>query len=152
MKAIILTILVLSFSFGLMAQLSCYDIQYTTNPNGSSYYLGQTVTVQGIVTAIKRGSGLYIGDAGGGPWSGLYVYHGTTSNLVELGDLVELTGYVDEYYNLTELTNISSFAFISRNNPVPVTPLSTADLPYNSATSEPYEGVLVRLMRYRSNL
>lgn len=144
MKAIILTILVLSFSFALMAQLSCYDIQYTTNPNGSSYYLGQTVTVQGIVTAIKRGSGLYIGDAGGGPWSGLYVYHGVTSNLVELGDLVELTGVVDEYYNLTELTNISSFAFISRNNPVPVTPLSTADLPYNSAISEPYEGVLVR--------
>ena len=144
MKAIILTILVLSFSFGLMAQLSCYDIQYTTNPNGDSPYNGQSVTVQGIVTAKNPGSAIYIGDPGGGPWSGLYVFNGNASHHVEPGDMVLLTGTVSEYYNLTELTNISATEVLSHNNPIPITPLSTADLPFNSAVSEPYEGVLVR--------
>ncbi|MCD8479290.1 MAG: hypothetical protein LRZ88_03030 [Candidatus Cloacimonetes bacterium] len=144
MKGIILIMLALFLSVGLMAQLSCYDIQYTTNPNGNSPYVGQSVTVRGIVTAVNRGSSFYIGDEGGGPWSGLYVYHGNTSNQVEMGDLVDLTGTVDEYYNLTELVSVTSFNIISRNNPIPVTPLSTADLPYNNAASEPYEGVLVR--------
>lgn len=141
-----LSILALSLSLGLMAQLSCYDIQHTDNPNGDSPYLGQTVTVRGIVTAINRGSTFYIGDAGGGPWTGLYVFHGNTSNLVELGDLVELTGTVDEYFKLTELTGVSSATIISRNNAVPITPISTADLPYgpSNTAGEPYEGVLVR--------
>jgi hypothetical protein len=144
MKGIILIILALFLSVGLMAQLSCYDIQYTDNPNGNSPYMGQSVTVQGIVTAINRGSSFYIGDAEGGPWTGLYVYHGNTSNLVELGDLVELTGTVDEYYNLTELTGVTSANIISSNNSIPITSLSTADLPYNNAASEAYEGVMVR--------
>ena len=144
MKGILLCVLAFTLSVGLMAQLSCYDIQYTDNPNGNSPYMGQSVTVRGIVTAINRGSSFYIGDADGGPWSGLYVYHGNTSNQVELGDLVDLTGTVDEYYNLTELVSVTGFNIISSNNPIPITPISTADLPYNNNASEPYEGVLVR--------
>lgn len=144
MKGILISILALLLSAGLMAQLSCYDIQYTDNPNGNSPYNGQSVTVQGIVTAIKRGHYFYIGDPGGGPWSGLYVFHGNTSNLVELGDMVKLTGTVTEYYNLTELISITSSEVLSQNNPIPITPLSTNDLPFNNNRSEQYEGVLVR--------
>ncbi|MCB5252762.1 MAG: hypothetical protein RBR69_03115 [Candidatus Cloacimonadaceae bacterium] len=144
MKGILISILALMLSAGLMAQLSCYDIQYTDNPNGDSPYNGQSVTVQGIVTAINRGSSFYIGDAEGGPWSGLYVFHGNTSNLVELGDMVKLTGTVSEYFNLTELTSVTSSDVLSQNNTIPITPLSTADLPYNNNSSEQYEGVLVR--------
>ncbi len=144
MKGILLSILAITLSVGLMAQISCYDVQYTTNPSGDSPYDGQSVTVRGIVTAINRDSSFYIGDADGGPWSGLYVFHGNTSNLVELGDLVDLTGTVAEYYNLTELTSITNLDIISQNNPIPITPLSTADLPYNDSDSEQYEGVMVR--------
>lgn len=144
MKNILLSVLAFTLSVGLMAQLSCYDIQQTDNPNGNSPYMGQSVTVRGVVTAINRGSGYYIGDVDGGPWSGLYVFHGNTSNQVELGDLVDLTGTVNEYYNLTELSSVTNLDIISRNNPIPITPISTADLPYNNNTSEPYEGVLVR--------
>jgi len=155
MKGIILTILAISLSLALTAQaLSCYDIQYTEDASGNSPLNGQSVTVEGIVTAINRGSSFYIGDAEGGPWSGLYVYHGNTSNLVELGDLVQLTGTVDEYYNLTELTGVTNSAIISRGNNVPITPISTADLPNNAAASEAYEGVLVRFndVQIKSNL
>ncbi len=154
MKGILITILALTLSMGLMAQLTCYDIQHTDDPSGDSEYNGQSVTVRGIVTAINRGSSLYIGDPEGGPWSGLYVYHGNTSNLVELGDMVDLTGTVDEYYDLTELTNVTSANIISQNNPIPITPLLTSDLPYNNNSSEQYEGVMVRFndVQIKSNL
>ncbi len=144
MKRILISILALTLSAGLMAQLSCYDIQYTTNPNGNSPLNGQTVTVQAIVTAKKPGAFFYIGDAEGGPWSGLYVYHGNTSNRVEVGDLVVLTGTIDEYNGLTELVNVTASEVLSHNNPVPITTISTADLPYAGNAAEPYEGVMVR--------
>ena len=136
MKRILISILALTLSVGLMAQLSCYDIQYTDNPNGDSPYNGQSVTVQGIVTAKNPGSAFYIGDPGGGPWSGLYVFHGNTSNRVELGDMVLLTGTVTEYFNLTELTNVTASEVLSSNNPIPITTLSTNDLPFNNSRSE----------------
>jgi hypothetical protein len=145
MKGIVLSILALSFAVAIMAQpLSCYDIQFTESSSGDSSYDGQSVQVQAVVTAINRDTGFWIGDPDGGPWSGLYVYHRNTSNVVELGDMVLLNGTVDEYFNLTELTNVSSYEVLSQNNQIPVTELSTADMPYGSASSEQYEGVFVR--------
>ncbi|MDD4687122.1 MAG: hypothetical protein RBQ66_01230 [Candidatus Cloacimonadaceae bacterium] len=145
MKGIVLSILALTIAVGIMADpLSCYDIQYTTDSSGDSPYNGQTVQVQGIVTAINAGTGFWIGDQLGGEWSGLYVYHRNTSNAVELGDMVLLTGTVDEYYNLTEFTNVTSYEIISQNNSIPVTTISTQDMPYGSSSSEKYEGVFVR--------
>ncbi|HQQ68234.1 MAG TPA: hypothetical protein PLX77_05340, partial [Candidatus Cloacimonadota bacterium] len=127
MRGIILTILALSLSIGLMAQtLSCHDVQFTPNTNGDSNYKDQTITVQGIVTAVKPGTGFFIGDEGGGEWSGLYVFHGNTSNSVAVGDDVVLTGLLVEYYSMTELTQISSYTILSSNNAVPITPLSTS--------------------------
>ncbi len=144
MKRILIIILALTLSAGLMAQLTCYQIQYTDNPNGNSPYNGQSVTVQGIVTARRPNAAFYIGDAGGGPWSGLYVFHANTSNLVEVGDMVKLTGTVTEYNGLTELTNVTASEVLSGNNPVPITSISTADLPLGGSVGEPYEGVMVR--------
>ena len=143
MKRILISILALTLSAGLMAQLSCYDVQYTADASGDSPYKGQSVTVQGIVTA-KRSGAFYIGDAEGGPWSGLYVFHGITSNLVQVGDMVKLTGIVEEYNGLTELTNVSASEVLSGNNPVPITTISTAALPLGGRVGEPYEGVMVR--------
>ncbi len=153
MKNLILSILALLLAVGLAADpLSCYDIQYTTNTDGSSPYDGQVVTVRAIVTAIKPGSSFYIGDATGGPWSGLYVFHGNTSNLVMVGDDVILTGSVTEYGSdtdpsrrLTELTSITSHQVVSQGNELPpATLLSTAQIANNSPATEPWEGVLVR--------
>ncbi|MDD4100711.1 MAG: hypothetical protein PHT47_06415, partial [Candidatus Cloacimonetes bacterium] len=145
MRGIILTILALSVSIGLMAQtLSCKDVQQTTNPNGDSIYKDQVITVQGIVTAVKSGTGFFIGDEEGGEWSGLYIFHGNTSNNVAVGDFVVLTGLLVEYYNMTELTQVSSYSIISSNNAVPITTLTTSQLPFGAATSEVYEGVMVR--------
>lgn len=152
MKGIVLTFLALTIAVGIMADpLSCYDIQFTENPNGRSPYENQIVDIQAIVTAVKANNFYYLGDPDGGPWSGLYVYHRDSSNLVQVGDEVIVTGKVLEFnYNnqwthtLTQITDVSNVDILSSGNPVPPAAiLSTSELPRNNAISEKWEGVLV---------
>jgi hypothetical protein len=58
--------------------------------------------------------------------------------------MVLLTGLLVEYYNLTELSQVSSATILSSNNPIPITLLSTADMPNTGTAGEAYEGVFVR--------
>ncbi len=121
--------------------LSVSNIQYTTDPSGDSPYKGQTVEVVGVVSYIEPNSqkqlvgGYGISDAGGGPWSGVYVYDNV--HRPEYGDRIQITAVVDEYYNLTELKSVSAFAVLSASNAMPVT--YTTALTVNQ---EAYEGVL----------
>ncbi|MDY0337737.1 MAG: metallophosphoesterase [Candidatus Cloacimonadaceae bacterium] len=135
--------IILSLVAGMLAAqpvLSCYDIQYTMEPDGISPYLDQEVTVLGIVSGTGyNGNRYYITDETGGPWSGLFIYN--NSNQPSLGDLVQITGIVDEYYDLTEITDVSSFQVISQNNPLPEPSiLSTGTL---AGVAEAWESVLV---------
>jgi len=151
MKYTISVLLLLMVSAVLTAQVkTCYDIQYTTDPSGNSPYMNQTVTVQGIVTGVRyyTGStasnfGFYISDPEGGPWRGLLVY--TNQHSPQLGDMVLLTGNVAEYYNLTELTSVSSYQVLSQGNPIPEPQLiNSGDLSF-PATGEQWESVLVKV-------
>jgi len=81
--------------------VSIHDIQYTTDPSGDSPYKGQTVVTRGVVTAVAS-KGFFIQN-GTGAWDGIYVYLGSSPG-VNVGDLVEVKGYVKEYYGLTELS------------------------------------------------
>jgi uncharacterized repeat protein (TIGR01451 family) len=120
-----------------------YGIQYTTDPDGGTYpslCAYETVTVQGIVYAVY-GSGYFIADAAG-PWHGIYVYN---SNKPTLGDEVQVTGQVREYYGITEIGYISDQTVLSSGN-VPYGPsiVTAAQIPYDDpATSEGYESVYV---------
>ena len=115
-----------------------YDIQYTTDPSGDSPFDGQTnITTEGIVTALYY-NGYFIEDPSGGAWNGLWVYD---SNTPALGDRLRLTGTVDEYYNLTELKDLTSYQVVSSGNPIPEPEvLATGDV-----SQEQWEGVLVRV-------
>ena len=120
MKGIILSILSLTVAVGIMAvPFSCYDIQYTENASGDSPYEGQTVDVTGVVTAVIPGTGFYMADPGGGPWSGLYVYGRNSAAQVSVGDEIIATGDIIEYSGLTELSLPTNIQIISNNNPVP---------------------------------
>ncbi len=129
---------------------TCYEIQYTTDPSGNSPFLGQSVTVQGIVTAPKyfTGSsttnfGFMISDPQGGPWSGLFIF--TNQHSPQLGDLVQVTGTIDEYYGFTELVYPSAFQIISSNNPLPEPSLITTGALASPVTGEQWESVYVKI-------
>ena len=142
-------ILVFTVVVSVVFATTIYDIQYTTNPGPDGTYPspldGQDVTVIGIVTGANFDNGntmFFMSDPEGGAWHGIYVYDLETGPA--LGDEVEVTGTVSEYYGLTELgwctINILSFG-----NTVPA-PISVTTLNLVvPAQAEQYEGCLVEV-------
>ena len=151
MKRFLLLTLAVFLIGAISAQvLTCRDIQYTTAANGDSPYANQAVTVRGIVTAPKfftgtnpLNYGFMISDPDGGPWSGLLVF--TNRYFPEIGDLVEVSGSVSEYFNFTELVSLTGYTVISQGNTVPTAALVTCGTLANPATAEQWESCFVRL-------
>ncbi|CAN5584501.1 hypothetical protein BH10BAC2_BH10BAC2_11100 [soil metagenome] len=123
---------------------------YTIQGSGVASALdGTIVTTEGIVTADFQGTnqlgGFYLqdvnGDGNSSTSDGIFVF--TTTFDVHVGDIVRVTGEVDEFFTMTEIKNISDVAVQSTGNavmlPVVITlPVATAD------GLEQYEGMLVK--------
>ncbi|MBX3053898.1 MAG: endonuclease/exonuclease/phosphatase family protein [Caldilineaceae bacterium] len=113
------------------------DIQSSLNSGDDSAFVGQSVSVQGIVTGIY-GSLFFVEEPAGGPWSGIAVFqrgHGVAE-----GDAVQVTGVVAEYYDLTQIEP-TAVEILSSGNPLP----APAGLTAKEAAGEQWEGVLVHL-------
>ncbi|MEL6637733.1 MAG: phospholipase D-like domain-containing protein [Bacteroidota bacterium] len=127
------TLGLLFLGFHLNAQ-TIAEIQGT---GGASPYANQTITTTGIVTATES-RGYFLQD-GVAPRSGIYVFDNSQSPNV--GDEVRLSATVVEFYELTELTDVSNFELLSADNPLPAPILlSTA-----AVADEDYEGMLIRI-------
>ncbi len=107
------------------------DVQYSPFGGGYSGYTNYNVTLQGVVTSDTsdiKGYGTtsflrsYIQD-GSGPWSGIEFSFGGSlgTELLNLkrGDLVTLTGTVQESFGVTVINNITAYNVVSANNPLP---------------------------------
>lgn len=94
------------------------------------------VTVRGIVTnGPELGTIRYLQDG----TAGMAVYSSSLSN-VQPGDSIEVTGVLDLYNNLMEISPVNSFTIISSGNPLPAPFVLTMAVGY----SEIYEGRLVQ--------
>ncbi len=113
-----------------------YDIQYTPSASGVSPLAGMTVTTHGVVTAVRSDGRFYMQDSSS-TWNGIFVFENDT--VVEVGDSVEVTGPVLEFFDLTEFGNGSIVKVLSSGNPIP----AALEVDANTANTEPYEGVLV---------
>ena len=100
-------------------------------------YTGTTVVTNGVVTGVF-GSLVSVQD-GQGPYSGIWMFGPNVP--VVVGDDIEITGTVAEYYGLTQLTGVS--VVINAQGAALPTPevLSTA----TAASEEQWEGVLVQV-------
>ena len=116
------------------------DIQYTTDPLGSSPRSGQTVTTTGIVVATYP-RGYVIEDAEGGAWSGIYIYD--SNHVPVAGDEVLLAGTVAEYYGLTEIQEVTWYTVTQTAQPLPPAEVITVGRATDDSSFEAYEGVLV---------
>lgn len=134
MHRILLTLALAACTSTTATGLTIHDIQYTTDPSGDSPYAAQVVTTGGVVTAVHYdGFLMYEGPA---PWQSIFVYTYTAGPTI--GDEVQLTGTVQEYFGMTEIVNLTSFSVISQGNPV--TPLV---LPVADVGQEQYEAALI---------
>jgi len=102
----------------------------------SSPYLDQYVTTSGYVMA-KNSNGFFLQDAEAA-WSGIWVLDFGDAN-ASVGDEVEVSGQVLEYYNLTELDiTEGNFNLLSSNNTL-FNPILITE------ATEDYESVLVKV-------
>lgn len=127
--------------------VTIYDIQGQTthspmadqieDQNGVQELGYGEVSTSGVVTA-NFGTNYFIQD-GEGPWNGLLVYD--PSRNPQIGDSIIITGIVKEYWNVTEMTEISTYYHLANGKPLPeTTVINTGD------ASEEYEGVLVKVI------
>ena len=128
----ILSLILISISTCTFAQ-SIYEIQ---GQAASSPYNTQEITTRGIVTAAFS-TGYFIQD-GDSAWCGLYVYDDTQTPAI--GDSIELTGTIEEYYDLTELKTITEYKVLSSGNDLPEPIVITT-----GEAQEKWESVLVRV-------
>jgi len=129
-----------------------------------SAYLGQTVQLRGIATGMRedenaRGARfhtVFIQDLPGGEdgnpetSDGIPVFFGPSRPPIEIGDVLNVSGVVTEFYGLTEIDfRDLSWAIDGRNHPLPE-PIEL-DPPVDNRAAETYyeyfEGMLVKLPR-----
>ncbi len=143
MKKLVL-FLILAFSVAILSATTIYDIQYTTNAGDGTYpspLVDQEVTVTGIVTGVgfTSAQSFFISDPEGGAWHGVMVYGADATDL-QVGDEVEVTGTVTEYYGYTEIGQTPTVTVLSSGNEVPA-PVEIGC----SQVDEAVEGCLVKL-------
>ncbi|MDX1283542.1 MAG: phospholipase D-like domain-containing protein [Draconibacterium sp.] len=107
-----------------------------TISNARKKNIGETVTVSGIVTNDNElGKIRYLQDT----TAGIAIYDNKTDD-TKRGDSITVTGVLDDYNNLLEIIDVSSFTKHSSNHQLPEPKILTID-----AIGEEYEGQLVRI-------
>ena len=113
--------------------VSIYDIQGQTE---DSPFDGEIVSTTGIVTA-SFGTYYYLQN-GTGLWNGLFIYESGRNPAI--GDSIIVTGLITEYYNKTEMSDITDYYFISSNNQLPApVEVATGDI------EEGHESILIQV-------
>ena len=126
-----------------------YTAIYEIQGSGTeSPLLAQVVSVEGVVSGDFQGSeglnGFFIqdpaGDSNEETSDGIFVFAPASLD-ISVGDRVRVKGTVSEYYELTEITSVSSLLFCETT--LPLEPVMV-DLPVTEADDlEIYEGMLV---------
>ena len=136
-KLLVVFLVLLAVSLFGQTVVTIEDIQ---GHAASSPYNGQSVTTYGVVTGVFS-RGFFIEMKPGGAWKGIYVYQGYSwTPDVGVGDSVEVTGTVSEYYDFTEI-NSSSYTVLAQTTPPDPVTVTTG-----AAGDEQYEGVLLNLL------
>ena len=125
------------------------DIQGT---GATSPLEGQTVTTEGVVTAVydeggKKGFFLQTAGTGavknpGDASDGIFIYMGTRTDYPMRGDSLRVSGKVSEYFNQTQIT-ASAIEKLTEALAAPKA-VEIDTLPAGDDAREPYEGMLVR--------
>ena len=138
MRLIFLSLGIFSASI-LSAQTVTHTIHEVQGELFSSPLIEQIVTVRGIVTSTAE-YGYFIQD-GDGAWNGVFVYDNTY--IPDVGDDIVVQAEVTEYFDNTELLNLTYFETLSSGNAMPNA--SQQSTGFLGATGEPYEGSLVTI-------
>lgn len=136
-------------------QVTIRDLQYTIYSDGESGYVGQEVTVQGVVSASSKDGDSpdfnWIQDVNTTEWGGIRVVSDVASanfNNTSRGELVQVTGTVEENFGFTQIriddnNDYQILATVGAPTPIDVNP---DDFTSYSLANEKYEGLLLRMV------
>lgn len=123
--------------------LRIFDLQFSGTGNGESRFAGQTVTVEGVVTAARRDCDLeyvYLQDPADSIYAGISLIPNQDLNNVYRDQHLRVTGTVQENFGVTYL-NVSSVAGLPASSTVQPVSVNPSDTTLNM---EAYEGMLIR--------
>ena len=131
-----------SILLGTLFFISTFVSAQSSISDARNQSVGSTVTISGIITnGYELGTIRYIQDNS----AGIAIYDNRMPE-VNRGDSITVTGVLDDYYNLLEITNVSNLTVHSSGNDLPQPVLLTID-----QIGESYEGRLVRLNNIQIN-
>jgi len=148
-----LTVLLISQPVAIHAQVVDIINLHQNDANGiplAPYNIGAQVTVEGVATVATgvystRNFEIFLQDQTAG--INIFVYNSIPLP-VRTGDLVRVTGKIQQYKGLTEIGDLSEIKVLSHGNPVPQ-PLTLTcrqvEQSFQSDNSEPNEGRLIRI-------
>lgn len=128
-------------------RLSIYDLQFTFDPSTDSPYEGEVVTVRGFVTASQMPYDLgyvYIQDTAYSEWAGISLTGSPDLQNVFRNEYIEVTGEVQEDFNMTRLavSSVTKLGATDTVMPVAIDPSDSAA--YAEGEWEKYESMLVK--------
>lgn len=155
-RGLIATCLMASLSCAAMVPATAAEVEITPieqvqGTGDSSPLAGQKVSIRGIVTgAYSTGGirGFYLQSAGSGTQiadegsSAVFVYSPDAVSKVSVGDHVEVTGTVSEYFGLTQVSASSASVTVLGEPAEAVKPLAI-DIPQTDAERERFESMLI---------
>ncbi|MFZ5517833.1 MAG: lamin tail domain-containing protein [Candidatus Zhuqueibacterota bacterium] len=136
----------------IIPALEIYQIQ---GAGMSSPYADQTVTTENNVVTAVGPDGFFVqtpaarSDGDIVTSDGLFVYTGS-SPAVAVGDWVNITGEIQEYYEMTEFSSDPEITFVSSGNPLPAAVqfdenVPSPNQPWPENEMERFEGMLVEV-------
>ncbi|HAW20572.1 MAG TPA: hypothetical protein DCX14_10345 [Flavobacteriales bacterium] len=130
--------------------LTIYDLQYTPYSAGTSPYVGESVSVEGVVTAGVNSTdtgdlgSVYIQQENQLSYAGIWLMQGTNLTSLNRGDKVSVEGVVAENFGMTALTDIASVSVTGSGTISPTVLNPDSFSIYNAASHEQYEGMLIK--------
>ena len=132
------------------AGTTIYDVQFVPNSfsNGNSGYTGLDVTVTGVVTGSAEAGNLgyvFIQQEGQLSWAGLMLLGNPTLSTLTIGQKVQVSGTIEEDFNMTRMNPVNSISVIGTGNITPLNLNPSIFSTYDFATNEMYEAMLINL-------
>ena len=124
-----------------------YQLQNPADPDHPTE--GTSVTVAGVIVTAVGPDGFWVEEPAGGEWSGIYIYDigELAPGGLAIGDELAISGETDEYYDYSQLSNLTSVTRTGTGLTVPGPDIVPAcDIGSFGAYSENWEGVLVQVV------
>ena len=111
-----------------------------------AYAIGDEVAVTGAVVVAERYNGVFISEDPNAPYAGTWVYTGAAPGAV-VGDLVDVKGLYEEYYDFTEInvdSDLTGYLTVTGIHMGAIYPVDVTVAELNT-NGEAYEGCFIRV-------